>query len=56
MSQLSNSSHGTELAVIAQDPYAMERREAVDHEPQVRQRAALMGRRLSSRPMHIAFT
>ena len=29
MSQSSNSSHGTELAEIVQDPYATERREAV---------------------------
>ena len=49
MSQSSNSSHGTELAAIVQDPYATERREAVDPEPQVRQRDCLMGRWLSSR-------
>jgi hypothetical protein len=55
VSQWSNSSHGTELAAIAQDPYATARHEAVDHEPQVRQRDWLMGRRLSSRSF-IAFT
>jgi len=55
VSQSSNSSHGTELAAIAQDPYATERHEAVDHEPQVRQRDRLMGRWLSSRQF-IAFT
>ncbi len=33
MSQSANSSHGTELAEIVQDPYATECREAVDHEP-----------------------
>ena len=49
VSQWVNSSHGTELAAIAQDPYATECHEAVDQEPQVRQRDWLMGRRLSSR-------
>ena len=55
MSQSSNSSLGTELATIAQDPYATARHEAVDHEPQVRQRDRLMGRRLSSQRF-LAFT
>ena len=55
MSQWSNSSHGTELAVIAQDPCATERHEAVDHEPRVRQRAPLMGHPLSLRHAY-AFT
>ena len=33
-----------EMTEIVTDPCATERREAVDHEPQVRQRARLMGR------------